>query len=95
MKKILLATVAVIIVGAGAAMAALYSGLESAQVPLAEGYGPTPTLPPPNPTLVPTINIAKAATWNKGEKPTAARGLAVVPFAQGLDHPRWLPVTAG
>ena len=92
MKKILLATVAVIIVGAGAAMAALYSGLESAQVPLAEGYGPTPTLPPPNPTLLPTVNIAVAATWIKGEKPTAARGLAVVPFAQGLDHPRWLHV---
>ena len=63
MKKILLATVAVIIIGGGAAMAALYIGVESAQVPLAEGYGPTPTLPAPNPTLFPTVNIAAAATW--------------------------------
>jgi glucose/arabinose dehydrogenase len=92
MKKILLATAAVLIVGGGAAMAALYIGLESAQVPIAAGYGPTPTLPAPNPTLLPTVNIAKAATWLKGEKPTAAQGLSVAPFAQGLDHPRWLHV---
>ena len=92
MKKILLATVAVIVVAGAAAASALYFGLEQAQVPIAEGYGPSPTLPPPNPTLVPTVNIANAAPWLKGEKPTAAKGFAVGAFAQGLEHPRWLHV---
>ena len=60
MKKILLATVAVIVMVGAAAASALYFGLESAKVPITEGYGPNPVLPPPNPTVFPTVNIAMA-----------------------------------
>ncbi|KQW46839.1 hypothetical protein ASD02_34820 [Ensifer sp. Root1252] len=31
----------------------------------------------PNPTLLPTVNVAAASHWGKGEKPTAASGLSV------------------
>jgi glucose/arabinose dehydrogenase len=54
--------------------------------------GPTPTLPAPTTTLIPTINIAPARGWPLGVKPKAAPGLQVNAFATGLDHPRWLYV---
>jgi len=54
--------------------------------------GPTPTLPAPTRTHVPTVDIAPAERWQEGQMPTAAEGLAVRPFATGLDHPRWLHV---
>lgn len=56
------------------------------------GFGPNPTLPTPEKSLVPTMNIAPAVGWPKGAKPTAAPGTQVVAFADGLDHPRWLYV---
>ncbi|MGV8894693.1 MAG: PQQ-dependent sugar dehydrogenase [Burkholderiaceae bacterium] len=56
------------------------------------GIGPHPTLPPPNPTLIPTVNIASAKGWPAGATPKAAAGLAVSVFATSLDHPRWLYV---
>lgn len=63
---------------------------EQARLPLASGFGPTPTLPSPNPTLVPTINVATPVGWEKEQTPHPAHGLAVHAFATGLDHPRWL-----
>ena len=65
---------------------------EKATLPVAQGYGPNPLLPKPNPTLVPTVNIAPATGWPDGSTPLAAPGLAVNEFAGGLDHPRWLHV---
>jgi glucose/arabinose dehydrogenase len=65
---------------------------DKAKVGELEGYGPHPTLVEPNPTLIPTINPAKAIGWPPGGKPVAADGLAVNAFASGLDHPRWLSV---
>ena len=65
---------------------------ERATQPLEAGIGPSPVLPPPNATLLPTVNIAPAAHWAPGATPTAAPGLRVVALAQGLDHPRWLAV---
>jgi glucose/arabinose dehydrogenase len=38
----------------------------------------------------PTIGIAKPVGWANGAKPTPAAGLQVQPFADKLDHPRWL-----
>lgn len=61
-----------------------------ATLPEQAGIGPRPTLPPPNPTLLPTVNIAPAEGWPAGITPRAAAGLAVNAFATGLDHPRWL-----
>ena len=49
-------------------------------------------LPAPNPTLVPTIHIARAKGWPGGTAPTPAAGLAVAAYASGLEHPRWLDV---
>lgn len=65
---------------------------ERATLPLEAGIGPHPTLPAPNPTLIPTVNIAPAKGWPHGAKPTAAAGLSVNAYATGLDHPRWLYV---
>jgi glucose/arabinose dehydrogenase len=63
-----------------------------ATLPVEAGMGFQPELPPPNPTLLPTVNIAPAKGWPAGAKPLAARDLAVNAYATGLDHPRWLYV---
>ncbi|MGH8656766.1 MAG: PQQ-dependent sugar dehydrogenase, partial [Gammaproteobacteria bacterium] len=65
---------------------------ERATLPVQAGIGPQPTLPSPNPTLIPTVNIAPAKGWPAGTTPTVAADLAVSAFATGLDHPRWLYV---
>ncbi|QXI54876.1 PQQ-dependent sugar dehydrogenase [Pseudomonas alvandae] len=75
---------------------ALATGLvacgESSTLQVSDGIGPSPKLPEPNKTLIPTVNIAEAVGWPDGAKPTPAQGLKVVAFAEGLDHPRWLYV---
>ncbi|OXS22806.1 sorbosone dehydrogenase [Pseudomonas fluorescens] len=65
---------------------------ESSTLQISDGTGPSPRLPQPNKTLIPTVNIAPAIGWPDGAKPTAAAGLQVSAFAEGLDHPRWLYV---
>ena len=65
---------------------------EVATLPVAAGTGPTPTLPQPLSTLIPTVNIAPAKGWLAGQTPVSAPGTQVVAFARGLDHPRWLLV---
>ncbi len=52
--------------------------------------GKTPDITAPRIQTLPTIGVAKAVGWPKGAMPTAAAGMAVQPFAAGLDHPRWL-----
>jgi glucose/arabinose dehydrogenase len=51
-------------------------------------FGPSPTLPAPQKSWMPTVNVAKAIGWPGGAKPMAAKGMAVNAFASGLDHPR-------
>ena len=63
---------------------------DTASLPVSAGIGPKPTLPDPHHTLIPTVNVAKATGWPVGTAPTPAEGLAVTPFATGLNHPRWL-----
>ncbi|WP_029349887.1 sorbosone dehydrogenase family protein [Bosea sp. 117] len=60
--------------------------------PLAEeeGYGASPKLPKPRPTLLPVMKVATAVGWPPGRKPVPAPGFAVEAFATGLDHPRWV-----
>ncbi len=65
---------------------------EIAKLPFDAGVGPQPTLPPPNPTLIPTLLIAPAKGWPASATPVAAAGLSVNALATGLDHPRWLYV---
>lgn len=56
------------------------------------GYGPSPTLPEPDRSLLPVVQIAPAKGWDEGATPVAAPGLTVKAFATQLDHPRWLHV---
>ncbi len=65
---------------------------EPARLPVAAGIGPNPTLPPPNTSLIPTINVVTAKGWPADGKPVAAAGTTVTAFARELDHPRWLYV---
>jgi len=61
-----------------------------AELPLAATIGPTPVIPEPSRTLIPTIKVADAEGWAPGQMPVPAAGLRVQPFATGLAHPRWL-----
>ncbi|MFI8397686.1 sorbosone dehydrogenase [Pseudomonas sp. Choline-02u-1] len=65
---------------------------ETSSLQVSDGTGPSPKLPEPNKTLIPTVNIAPAVGWSEGAKPTAVAGTQVAAFAEGLDHPRWLYV---
>ena len=64
----------------------------SAHLPVSAGIGPAPALPPPQRSLIPTVNVATAKGWPAGAAPVPAAGMAVTAFARGLDHPRWLYV---
>ncbi|HYE86961.1 MAG TPA: sorbosone dehydrogenase family protein [Vicinamibacterales bacterium] len=57
-----------------------------------ESYGPNPTLPAPDTSLIPTVKVATAIGWGEHGRPTPMIGTQVAPFAAGLDHPRWLHV---
>ena len=57
-----------------------------------ETVGPDPVIKPVDKHLFPTVQVAVAKGWAAGAKPTAAAGVAVTPFATGLNHPRWLCV---
>jgi glucose/arabinose dehydrogenase len=65
---------------------------DASKLPEQSSVGPSPTLPEPHSTLIPTVNIAAATGWPEGAKPAAAQGLSVTAFAQKLEHPRWLLV---
>lgn len=58
-------------------IAALATGLvacgESSTLQVSDGIGPSPKLPEPNKTLMPTVNIAEAVGWPDGAKPTPAQ----------------------
>lgn len=76
----------------GAVVLALAGCSEKASIPIRQGMGPRPELPPPEQRWIPTVNVAKAVGWPAGTQPRAAAGLAVTALASGLDHPRWLYV---
>lgn len=45
---------------------------ESARLPFEAGVGASPKLPPPNPPLIPTVDIAPAEGWPAGAMPKPA-----------------------
>jgi len=61
-------------------------------LPPTAGFGPEPTLPAPESSLIPTVDTAPARPWTNDEAPTPAAGFAVNAFARDLVHPRWLYV---
>ncbi len=89
-RSALKAIAAATVCAASLSSIALLEGCANASDNTAIGYGPNPTLPPPQTTLIPTLNVAPAKPWPEGTMPTAAAGFSVSAFAQGLDHPRWL-----
>ena len=81
-----------LVVLSGLVLAGLAACGGHANLSVADGTGPTPKLPAPKPTLLPTVNVAPAQGWPAGATPVAAAGTRVAAFASGLDHPRWLYV---
>src|SRR5712672_1994361 len=65
---------------------------EQVTVPVEQTFGSSPSLPPPEHSWIPTVDIATAIGWPGGGKPVAANGMAVTAFATGLDHPRTIHV---
>ncbi len=65
---------------------------DAASLRVADGSGPEPALPPPQVSVLPTVNVAKAVRWTEKASPQAVTGRKVTRFATGLDHPRWLHV---
>lgn len=65
---------------------------DKARQPLSDLSGPDPELLRPREETIPTVSIAEPTGWPDGEAPTAAPGLTVNRFAEGLDHPRTLYV---
>ena len=63
---------------------------QEAELPFSAGVGPNPVLPPPPKILIPTVELAEAKGWSKGETPIPAEGLAVTSYADDFDHPRWI-----
>jgi glucose/arabinose dehydrogenase len=74
------------------ALLALAGCGDHARLPVAQGMGPDPELPPPARSLIPTVHIAPAKGWPEDGRPRPAPGTRVDRYAQGLDHPRWLYV---
>jgi len=81
-KSLASIAVAVILTGCGTAT----------QSPISATIGANPQLPPPEPSLIPTVNVASASGWSGDARPTPGNGLAVNRFADNLQHPRWLYV---
>jgi len=75
-----------------AAVAGMLAVASSAAIAddFAKGFGPNPTLPAPHKSLMPTVNIAPAKPWAKGQKPIPPEGFKVTAFGSDLQHPRWL-----
>jgi glucose/arabinose dehydrogenase len=71
---------------------ALVSCGASARLPVTAGMGAQPTLPKPDKSRIPLVNVVTAKGWPAGATPVSAEGTSVVPFAQGLEHPRWVYV---
>jgi len=63
---------------------------DTARLDIAAVSGWRPQITPPRGQVIPTVKVADAIGWQRGAMPIPAAGLAVQPFATGLDHPRWL-----
>ena len=65
---------------------------EKPTLPVEQRTGPTPTLPAPHKSFLPTLKTPKAGSWAEGATPAVPAGFVVNRFAERLDHPRWVYV---
>ena len=86
-KRTVLVALAVILLVFGGFFYWIWRGTP-AQHTLEELSGKDPVLVDPKEERIPSVSIAKAIGWAANEAPTAAQGLQVTRFAEGLDHPR-------
>jgi glucose/arabinose dehydrogenase len=63
---------------------------DTADLSVEDVAGTDPVLQEAAAESFPTVQIATPVGWQAGEQPEAAKGLEVVRFAEGLDHPRIL-----
>jgi len=61
-------------------------------LPTEQTYGPNPQLGVLQKGLLPVMKVAPAKGWPADKRPVAPAGFTVAPFADGLNHPRWLYV---
>jgi glucose/arabinose dehydrogenase len=80
---------AVLVVIAGGAFWFVSRG-DTADLSVDEVAGTDPVLQKGNAESFPTVQIAEPVGWAAGDAPTAAEGLKVARFAEGLEHPRTL-----
>jgi glucose/arabinose dehydrogenase len=85
-RKILIA-ILIILVVLGALFYVLSRG-DTAELSVDDVSGVKPTLEEAEAEAFPTVQIAKPVGWEAGDAPVPAKGLEVVRFAEGLDHPR-------
>ena len=71
-------------------VAALAGCGDMATLPVSQGTGPNPELPPPHTSLIPTVKVATATGWSAQDAPTPVSGTVVTRFAEQLSHPRWV-----
>ncbi len=89
MRKHVLILLGIIIL-IGIAVVTWLAWPETARLSVDQVAGKQPMISAPREQVIPTVNIAKPVGWAQGAKPQVAAGLAIQPFATGLDHPRWL-----
>jgi len=89
MLKHVLRVLALVIV-VGGAIVAYIAWPDTATLPITAVQGATPDITAPRVQTIPTVKVADVVGWPAGTTPTAAAGLRVAAFAEGLDHPRWM-----
>ena len=89
MRKHILIVLGLVIL-AGIAVFAWLAWPDKAKVDFAAVTGQRPQITQPRSQMIPTVKVAKAVGWPQGAMPSAAEGLTVTRYADGLDHPRWL-----
>ena len=86
LKKILIAFLVFVLVAA--ALIYWLTRPDVAELSIDETSGTDPTLVAPDAQTFPTVGISEPIGWGDDGAPSAAEGLEVNRFAEGLDHPR-------
>jgi len=64
-------------------------------LPITASEGKEPKLVEPDSEFFPSVGLATSIGWGANGAPTAAKGLTVTRFAEGLDHPRTMLTLPG